>query len=117
MALLGMKKQVLESDFIWLCSSCYGCQEVCPQNVRFTEVMYAIKNLAAQEACIPPGLTAQRSLLKKHGRLYEVGEFENEKRLKIGLPPIIEHAEDFDVLLPDQTVEKDPGHSSTFHNS
>ena len=117
MALLGMKKQVLESDFIWLCSSCYGCQEVCPQNVRFTEVMYAIKNLAAQEACIPPGLTAQRSLLKKHGRLYEVGEFENEKRLKMGLPPIIEHAEDFDVLLPDQTVERNPGHSSTSQNS
>ncbi|MGC8604649.1 MAG: 4Fe-4S dicluster domain-containing protein, partial [Desulfomonilaceae bacterium] len=41
MVLLGMKEQVLKSDFIWLCSSCYGCQEVCPQNVRFTEVMYA----------------------------------------------------------------------------
>ncbi|MGA8830075.1 MAG: 4Fe-4S dicluster domain-containing protein [Desulfomonilaceae bacterium] len=104
MVLLGMKEQVLGSDFIWLCSSCYSCQEVCPQNVRFTEVMYAIKNLAAQEACIPPGLTAQRSLLRKHGRLYEVGEFENEKRLKFGLPPIIEHPEDFEKLLPDQPV-------------
>lgn len=104
MVLLGMKDQVLGSDFIWLCSSCYSCQEVCPQNVRFTEVMYAIKNLAAQEACIPPGLTAQRSLLRKHGRLYEVGEFENEKRLKFGLPPIVEHPEDFEKLLPDQPV-------------
>ena len=106
MVLLGMKKEVLESDFIWLCSSCYNCQEVCPQNVRFTEVIYAIKNLAAKEACVPPGLTAQRSLLKKHGRLYEVGEFENEKRLKFGLPLISEHPEDFDALLPDQNSEQ-----------
>jgi len=99
MALLGMKKQVLESDFIWLCSSCYGCHEVCPQNVRFTEVMFAIKNLAVAEACIPPGLTAQKALLKAHGRLYEVSDFENGKREKLGLPRIVEHPENFDRLL------------------
>jgi heterodisulfide reductase subunit C len=61
--------------------------------------MYAIKNLAVAEACIPPGLTAQRELLKTHGRLYEVTEFENEKRGKLGLPPIVEHPEDYDRLL------------------
>jgi heterodisulfide reductase subunit C len=99
MALLGMKREVLESDFIWLCSTCYGCHEVCPQNVRFTEVMFAIKNLAVKEACVPPGLTGQKALLRKHGRLYEITEFENDKRAKMGLPPITEHAEDFAVLF------------------
>jgi heterodisulfide reductase subunit C2 len=99
MALLGMKKEILESDFIWLCSSCYSCQEVCPQSVGFTEVIYAIKNLAVTEGCIPPGLTAQKGLLKKFGRLYEVTDFENEKRAKIGLPPIIQRPEDYDDLL------------------
>jgi heterodisulfide reductase subunit C2 len=99
MVLLGMKDQVLESDFIWLCSSCYGCQEACPQNVKFTEVMFAIRNLAAKYGCIPQGLNAQKTLLKQHGRLYEVGEFENEKRSRLNLPPIKEHAEDYDELL------------------
>ncbi len=99
MILLGMEKEVLESDFLWLCSSCYGCHEVCPQNVRFTEVMFALKNLAVAEACIPPGLTAQRNLLKEHGRLYEVTDFENEKREKLGLPRIVEHPEDYAGLL------------------
>jgi len=99
MALLGMQNEVLGSDFIWLCSSCYGCHEVCPQNVRFTEVMFAIKNLAVAEACVPPGLTVQKELLKQHGRLYEVTEFENDKRAKQGLPPITEHPEDYDALL------------------
>lgn len=100
MALLGMREEVLKSDFIWLCSSCYGCHEACPQNVRLTEVMFAIKNLAVAEACIPPGLTAQKGLLKSHGRLYEVSDFENEKREKLGLPRIVEHPEDFNHLLP-----------------
>ena len=99
MALLGMTEEILKSDFIWLCSSCYGCQEVCPQNVSFTEVMFAIKNLAAAEACVPPGLTGQRLLLKAHGRLYEISDFENEKREKMGLPRITEHPEDYDALL------------------
>ncbi len=99
MVMLGMKQEVLESDFIWLCSSCYGCHEVCPQNVSFTEVMFAIKNLAVEEACIPPGLTAQKNLLKEHGRLYEVTDFENEKREKLGLPRIVEHPEDYAGLL------------------
>jgi len=99
MAILGMRDEVLRSGFIWLCSACYGCTEACPQNVRLTEVMFAIKNLAVAEACVPPGLTAQRELLKAHGRLYEVSEFENEKRAKLGLPPIVEHPEDYERLL------------------
>jgi heterodisulfide reductase subunit C len=99
MALLGMRKQILEQPFIWLCSSCYSCSEVCPQDVKFTEVMFAIKNLAAREGCLPPGLTAQKKLLKEHGRLYEVTDFENEKREKLGLPKIVEHPEHYNELL------------------
>ncbi len=99
MAILGMEKEVLTSEFIWFCSTCYACHEVCPQGVGFTELMFAIKNIAAKEACAPPGLTAQRNILIQHGRLYEIGEFENEKRTKLGLPPIEEHGEDFEKLL------------------
>jgi heterodisulfide reductase subunit C2 len=99
MALLGMKKEILESDFIWYCSTCYACHEICPQNVSFTEVMFAIKNLAVTQACVPAGLTAQKNLLREHGRMYEISEFENEKREKLGLPPIGEHAEDYETLL------------------
>ena len=33
LALYGFKDAVLKSDFIWLCSSCYACQERCPQGV------------------------------------------------------------------------------------
>ena len=102
MALLGMKKEVLDNDFIWLCASCYGCHEVCPQNVRLTEVMFAIKNLAVVEACVPPGTTAARSILRTQGRMYEVTDFENEKRDQLGLPPIVQHAEDYETLLADE---------------
>lgn len=88
MVLLGMKERVLNSDFIWLCSTCYACTERCPQDVRFTNIINAIKNIAVNEGIIHPAFTAQVDLLTKHGRLYEIDEFDNRRRGKLGLPQL-----------------------------
>lgn len=86
MALLGMRQEVLKSDFIWLCSTCYTCAERCPQGVSFTDVINAIKNIAAEEGYIHPALKMQAELLQKQGTLYEIDDFDNRRRKKIGLP-------------------------------
>jgi heterodisulfide reductase subunit C len=88
MALLGLKDEVLKSGFIWLCSACYTCYERCPKDVRITDVMNAIKNIAVREGYIHPTLKTQVGLLNEHGRLIEITEFENKMRSKLGLPPI-----------------------------
>ncbi len=88
MVLLGMKQRVLSSDFIWFCSSCYACTERCPQGVRFTDVMNAIKNLAVKQGYIPASFTQQIDILKRFGRLYEIDEFDNKKRVGFGLPRV-----------------------------
>ncbi len=88
MVLLGMKQRVLESDFIWFCSGCYACTERCPQGVRFTEVMNAIKNLAVKEGHIPAVFIQQINLFKQFGRLYEIDDFDNNKRASLGLPKV-----------------------------
>uniref|UniRef100_A0A7C4U8C8 4Fe-4S dicluster domain-containing protein n=1 Tax=candidate division WOR-3 bacterium TaxID=2052148 RepID=A0A7C4U8C8_UNCW3 len=88
MALLGMKEEVLKSDFIWLCTACYMCQERCPQDVVVTELMNAIKNVAVKEGYVHPSYLAQYEALINYTRLYEIGEFENKKREKMGLPPL-----------------------------
>ncbi len=49
-ALLGMRKEVLTDDSLWLCASCYLCYERCPQDVKITEVMGAIRAIALREA-------------------------------------------------------------------
>lgn len=54
MVLLGMREQVLASDFIWLCTLCYTCYARCPQNVRFTDVMGALRNMAVREGHVHP---------------------------------------------------------------
>jgi heterodisulfide reductase subunit C len=88
MALLGMKKEVLQSSFIWLCSSCYTCFERCPQDVRIPELMNAIKNIAVKEGYLPPSMKIQLDLLSSFGRLLEVTDFENDRRKELDLPSI-----------------------------
>ncbi len=86
MALLGMKKEVLSSQFIWLCSACYTCFERCPQHVKIPELMNAIRNIAVREGYLPPSMRIQIDLLSSFGRLLEVTDFENDKRKELNLP-------------------------------
>jgi heterodisulfide reductase subunit C len=99
MALLGMKKEVLSSQFIWLCSSCYTCFERCPQDVKIPELMNAIKNIAVREGYLPPAIKIQLDLLSSFGRLLEITDFENEKRKESNLPPVQGKTEDIKKIL------------------
>jgi len=88
MVLLGMKDEVLKSDFIWLCTSCYTCSERCPQDVGITDLMTALKNIAVQEGYVHPSYIEQIKALSSFDGLYEIADFDNKKREKFGLPKI-----------------------------
>ena len=88
MILLGLKEEVLKSDFIWLCSGCYSCYELCPRDVKITHLMNTIRNIAVREGHIPKPMEVGVDLLEKYGRLLEVSEFENTLRLKKGIPEL-----------------------------
>ena len=71
MVVLGMRKVVLSSGFIWLCSQCYTCQAHCPQNVNFADVMKALRNMAVKEGYVHPSFL---------GNIKEVDAFCQELR-------------------------------------
>jgi heterodisulfide reductase subunit C len=99
MALLGMREEVLSSEFVWLCSTCYTCYERCPQDVHIPELMNAIRNIAVREGHVPQAFRLQAELLRDHGRLYEITDFENQRRAEYGLPPVHERADDVRRIL------------------
>ncbi|MEA3255531.1 MAG: 4Fe-4S dicluster domain-containing protein [Candidatus Altiarchaeota archaeon] len=99
MSLLGMRDEVLKSEFIWLCSSCYTCYERCPQDVKITELMNAIKNIAVKEGHINESMEKLLEIIEEHGRAYPIGEFENKKRSRLNLPPIKETPEETRKIL------------------
>ena len=72
MIILGMREEVLSSDEIWLCLTCFQCQERCPQKVRVTDIFFDCKNLAAEEGKIPENIVGLARELVEKGQLYEV---------------------------------------------
>jgi heterodisulfide reductase subunit C len=88
MILLGMRDSVLSSEFVWLCACCYTCRERCPQDVRMSDIMTAVRNIAVKEGYIHPAFRRQLELINTQGKLYEIDEFDNRRRERAGLPPL-----------------------------
>ena len=53
MSLLGMKQEVLSSDILWMCSRCYTCYALCPQGVKFTDVLEILRDMAINQGYVP----------------------------------------------------------------
>lgn len=49
MVLLGLKTEVLNSNTIWLCTTCFSCSVRCPRGIRPTELMEILKPIAIAE--------------------------------------------------------------------
>jgi heterodisulfide reductase subunit C len=47
------KNEVLRSNTVWLCASCYACTVECPRLIRITDIMYALKQRAIKEGIYP----------------------------------------------------------------
>jgi heterodisulfide reductase subunit C len=66
------------------------CSEKCPQKVDPTQAIFAMKNIAAKEIGIPEGLKSFTESIYKFGRSSEVGDFEEEDREILNIPPVPE---------------------------
>jgi len=52
MARAGMREEVLSSNAMWYCLSCYLCTVRCPRGIKQTDVMHAIGYLSVQEGLV-----------------------------------------------------------------
>ena len=46
---LGLKKEVLNSNTIWICTTCFSCSVRCPRGIHPTELMETLKPIAMSE--------------------------------------------------------------------
>ncbi len=45
----GLRDEVLHSDSLWLCTSCYMCTLRCPKQIEVTDIIYGLKRIAMRE--------------------------------------------------------------------
>ena len=73
--------EVLQSDAIWLCVSCYNCTARCPREIPVTDLMYALKRMSAENDLAPR--------FHKVKNLYDAFSFVNKKMGRITEPLIM----------------------------
>jgi heterodisulfide reductase subunit C len=88
MTQLGLKDRVLKSDTLWLCASCFTCTDRCPQDVEVASVIRVLRNLAAEQGCIPQVFKEQCASILESGYAYKIPELRVKKRGTLGLPPL-----------------------------
>ena len=57
---MGLKDKLLKSEMIWFCSKCRSCVFVCPQDVRFADIMNAVRQMAMEA-----GIVTDQDLINK----------------------------------------------------
>lgn len=75
----GMVREVLRSNAVWVCASCYMCTVRCPCDIQPTELMHALQTLGSQNGLLPDGVAVAAfyrtfaASVKARGRVHELG--------------------------------------------
>jgi len=110
----GLIDEMVNSDIIWTCMSCFKCRERCPQKVAPVEILFALKNLAvASGKQIPGKYTAFLQSILSIGGIQDIQEIttrdnKTKRRSDLGLPnaPKPKDLTKFQACLMKIAVEK-----------
>jgi Fe-S oxidoreductase len=76
---LGLGERVLQSQSIWLCTSCYSCTARCPREIQITEAVLGLRKLVVDRGLeLPPNLVTLRDTVTSH---YNISGDDNATRL------------------------------------
>jgi heterodisulfide reductase subunit C len=110
----GLIDELVNSDIIWTCMSCFKCRERCPQKVAPVDVLFALKNMVvASGKQIPGNYTAWLQSVLTIGLLQDLKEVSAKnnttvKRADLGLPELSKPVDPskFQMMLSKIAVEK-----------
>lgn len=75
----GFKDDVLKSNTIWICASCYACQVECPKEIGISDVMMALKTKAIAEGTYPKGMPIPILAQEFHSMVTQTGRVSESK--------------------------------------
>jgi heterodisulfide reductase subunit C len=110
----GLIDEMVNSEIIWTCMSCFKCRERCPQKVAPVEVLFALKNMAvASGKQIPGNYTAMLQSILSIGLIQDVKSVttrdnKTKNRSELGLSEISKPVDTvkFQMVLSRLAVEK-----------
>jgi heterodisulfide reductase subunit C len=86
-AMLGLS-DVLKSDDLWLCTTCYTCLERCPRKIETVPAIIALRNLAVESGFINPRHREVAETFIRYGHAVPINDENIKKRRSLGLAPV-----------------------------
>jgi len=80
----GKREEVLTSDSMWMCTSCYNCVVRCPRKLPITHIMHGLANLAHRLGVAPKNQPTRQFAKMFWDNLGKTGRV-NELRLSLSL--------------------------------
>ncbi|MDI9618998.1 CoB--CoM heterodisulfide reductase subunit C [Methanothermobacter sp.] len=82
---VGLKDEIISDPTLWMCTTCYACQERCPRKVRIVDVVKLARNEAAKAGFMAPAHRAVGSFVIKTGHGVPINDATMELRKAVGL--------------------------------
>lgn len=84
-SLMGLKQEVISSEELWMCTTCYACQERCPRKIKIVDIVKLARNEAAKAGFMGPVHKAVGSFVIKTGHGVPINPETQELRKRVGL--------------------------------
>ena len=82
---VGLKDEIIADPTLWMCTTCYSCQERCPRKVKIVDVVKLARNEAAKAGFMAPAHKAVGSFVIKTGHGVPINDATMELRKAVGL--------------------------------
>ena len=86
--LLGLKEEVITDDALWMCTTCYTCQERCLRSVKIVEIIKKARNIAAHAGYMAKPHKMTGVFVINTGHAVPINDAAKALRAKIGLPEV-----------------------------
>lgn len=86
--LLGLKEEVITDDSLWMCTTCYTCQERCLRSVKIVEIIKKARNVAAHAGYMAKAHKMTGVFVLNTGHAVPINDEVKALRAKIGLPEV-----------------------------
>lgn len=86
--LLGLKEEVITDDALWMCTTCYTCQERCLRSVKIVEIIKKARNVAAHAGYMAKAHKITGVFVLNTGHAVPINDEVKALRAKIGLPEV-----------------------------
>ena len=83
--LLGLKEEVITDDALWMCTTCYTCQERCLRSVKIVEIIKKARNIAAHAGYMAKPHKMTGVYVINTGHAVPINDAAKALRAKIGL--------------------------------